>query len=205
VSCVSVIPFLHLSQIAPVVALFPSQFSLLNSPFCEAGNSTIVEESLQIHLFLQNEPKFRKSQMNVSKVLTMNYEKYDTWWTGTKRTQTNPNEPKFKIGKMNASSIVTKDYENICPCRAPKNEPKTNPICEKARNERNHLFYKELRKYAPPEASGQQTQSNPISMRMNVSLCATRPKAMLASIKWSGSYETHQIHLHLIASTDPCD
>jgi hypothetical protein len=58
----------------------------------------------------------------------MYYEKYDTWWTGTERTQTNPNEPKFKIGKMNASSIVTKDYENICPCGVPKNEPNSKPI-----------------------------------------------------------------------------
>jgi hypothetical protein len=45
-------------------------------------------------IFLQNEPKFQKSQMNVNNVLTMNYEKNDTWWTQKKRTQTNPNEPK---------------------------------------------------------------------------------------------------------------
>ena len=44
----------------------------------------------------------------------MNYEKYDTWWTQTKRTQTNPNEPKVKMGKMNVSSIVIKDYEEKC-------------------------------------------------------------------------------------------
>ena len=62
----------------------------------------------------------------------MNYEKYDTWWTQTKRTQTNPNEPKVKIGKMNASSIVTTDYENL-PLRSPENKPKTNPISSKAK------------------------------------------------------------------------
>ncbi len=33
-------------------------------------------------LFMQNEPKFRKSQMNVTKVLTRDYEKKDTWWSG---------------------------------------------------------------------------------------------------------------------------
>ena len=100
-------------------------------------------------LFLQNEPKFRKSQMNVNKVLTMNYEKYDTWWTGTKRTQTNPNEPKFKIGKMNANSIVTKDYENICPCGAPKNKPKTNPIPQKAKMRLNSILTKDYEDQPP--------------------------------------------------------
>jgi hypothetical protein len=44
--------------------------------------STLVECSLQIRLFMQNEPKFRKSQMNISTILTMNYDKKDTWWSG---------------------------------------------------------------------------------------------------------------------------
>jgi hypothetical protein len=34
---------------------------------------------------------------------------------------------------------------------AMKKQTQTNPICEKPRNERNHLFYNELRKLAPPE------------------------------------------------------
>ena len=55
-------------------------------------SSTIVENPLQIGPFLQNEPKFRKSQMNVNKVLTMNYEKKDTWWTRKKRTQNKPKQ-----------------------------------------------------------------------------------------------------------------
>jgi hypothetical protein len=51
-----------------------------------------------IKLFLQNEPKFRKSQMNVNKVLTKDYVQMDTWSNGKnepKRTQTNPNKPNF--------------------------------------------------------------------------------------------------------------
>ena len=32
-----------------------------------------------INLFMQNEPNFRKSQMNVNKVLAMDYEQMDTW------------------------------------------------------------------------------------------------------------------------------
>jgi len=72
---------------APVFCPLPNHLSCPTS-------STTVKESLQIGPFMQNEPKFPKSQMNVNKVLTMNYEKEDTWWTGKKRTQTNPNEPK---------------------------------------------------------------------------------------------------------------
>ena len=47
-------------------------------------------------LFLQNEPKFRKSQMNVSDLLTREYDKMDTWSSGKNEPKTNPNEPKTK-------------------------------------------------------------------------------------------------------------
>jgi hypothetical protein len=51
---------------------------------------TDVMSALQIKLFLQNEPKFRKSQMNVNKVLTKNYDKKDTWSIGKNEPKTNP-------------------------------------------------------------------------------------------------------------------
>ncbi len=40
---------------------------------------------------MQNKAKFRKSQMNVNKVLTKDYEEMDTWST---REKTKPNKPK---------------------------------------------------------------------------------------------------------------
>jgi hypothetical protein len=43
--------------------------------------------------FLQNEPNFQKSQMNVTDLLTREYEKKDTWWSGKNEPKTNPNEP----------------------------------------------------------------------------------------------------------------
>ena len=98
--------------------LFPEiRFTLHEIRNCPLHLSRALYKST---LFMQNEPKFRKSQMNVNKVLTMNYEKEDTWWTGKKRTQTNPISEK---PKMNVNSIVTKYYENICPCGVPKNKP----------------------------------------------------------------------------------
>ncbi len=74
-------------------------FSTLNFKFY----STFVEDSLQIALFMQNKPNFRKSQMNVNKVLTKDYENNSNWTLGEnepktnpKRTQTNPKRTQLK-------------------------------------------------------------------------------------------------------------
>jgi hypothetical protein len=68
-----------------------------------------------INLFLQNEPNFRKSQMNVSDLLTRECEQMDTWSSGKNEPKTNPNEPKtnpnFKKGKMNVTTCLTMNYE----------------------------------------------------------------------------------------------
>ena len=65
-------------------------FSTLNFKF----SSTLVEESLQISSFMQNKANFQKSQMNVNKVLTKDYEKRTLGQRGKKQSQTNPNKPK---------------------------------------------------------------------------------------------------------------
>jgi len=49
-----------------------------------------------INLFLQNEPNFRKSQVNVTAFITMNYAQMDTWSIRKNEPKTNPNEPNFK-------------------------------------------------------------------------------------------------------------
>ena len=120
-------------------------------------------------IFLQNEPNFRKSQMNVNKVFTMNYEKKDTWWAGKKRTQTNPKrtqyEPKqtrrrarggpiFQRPKMSASVYFTTNYENNPAARLRENKPNSNPIFQEAQNEPKLNCYKGLSKSAPPPACG---------------------------------------------------
>jgi len=75
---------------------------------------------------MQNKANFRKSQMNVTNLLTREYEKKDTWWSGKKQSQTNPNKAKFKKAKMNVTSIITKGYENKTPIRAPKKQSQTS-------------------------------------------------------------------------------
>jgi len=87
---------------------FVSHFVLRISDFASRRSSTSVENPLQIALIMQNKPNFRKSQINVNKVLTMNYEKKDTWWTGKKRTQTNPNKPNFRKAKNERKLICRK-------------------------------------------------------------------------------------------------
>ncbi len=65
--------------------------------------STNVMSALQNKLFLQNKANFKKSQMNVTKVLTKDYDPMDTWSIGKKQSQTNPNIAKFKKAKMNVT------------------------------------------------------------------------------------------------------
>jgi len=57
------------------------------------GISTTVKSSLQIRLFMQNKANFKKSQMNVNKVLTRDYEKRTLGERGKNEPKTNPNEP----------------------------------------------------------------------------------------------------------------
>ena len=82
-------------------------------------------------LFMQNEPKFRKSQMNVNNVLAKDYEQIDTWSIGKNEPKTNPNKPNLQNPQMNVNSILTKDYENNPALWLRQNKPKTNPISEK--------------------------------------------------------------------------
>jgi hypothetical protein len=60
------------------------------------GISTTVEESLQIRLFLQNEPNFRKVKLNVTKVLTKGYGQLDTWSIRKNKANSKPIQTQFK-------------------------------------------------------------------------------------------------------------
>ena len=66
-----------------------------------------------INLFLQNEPKFRKNQMNVTDLLTRNYDQMDTWSIGKNEPKTNPNEPKTNPIKANIMPIQTQYKPNL--------------------------------------------------------------------------------------------
>ena len=59
------------------------------------GTFTDVMSALQIRLFMQNKANFRKSQMNVNKVLTRDYDKKTLGGAG-KQSQFKANQSQFK-------------------------------------------------------------------------------------------------------------
>ncbi len=64
-------------------------------------DSTTIESSLQIKLFMQNKANFRKVKLNVNNVLTKDYDQLDTWSIRKNEPKTNPNEPKTNPIKAN--------------------------------------------------------------------------------------------------------
>ena len=72
--------------------------------------STSVENPLQIDLFMQNKPNFRKSQMNVNIYNTKDYENISDWTLGQNKPNSNPIKPNLRKAKMNVSLYVIEDY-----------------------------------------------------------------------------------------------
>jgi len=78
-------------------------FALCSCALC-LGISTLVECALQIHPFLTNKANLQKSQMNVTKVLTKNYAKMDTWSRGKNKANSKPIQSQ---NKANSNPIQT--------------------------------------------------------------------------------------------------
>ena len=97
---------------------------------------TDVMSALQIHLFMQNEPNFRKVKSNVNKVLTKDYVQMDTWSIRKNEPKTNPNEPKTNPILADKTPIRTQtnpiqtQTNPIYPVVAP-GEAGTKPISER--------------------------------------------------------------------------
>jgi len=91
-------------------------------PQATSLSSTLVECALQNHPFMQNEPNFRKSQMNVCPVNTMDYDKKTLGERGKNEPKTNPIKANFRKAKMNVNKVLAENYENISPIIAPKKQ-----------------------------------------------------------------------------------
>ena len=103
---------------------------------------------------MQNEPNFRKSQMNVNKVLTKDYEEKTLGEHGKNepktnpiRSQTNPIKANFQKAKMNINNVLTKDYNNMSNWAIFENEPNTNPIKPNFKSKKNLLFIRKVLYY----------------------------------------------------------
>jgi len=90
--------------------------------------STYVENPLQIDLFMQNKPKVKNAQINVSYFITSIYVKVDTWLSGKNKANSNPIKPNLRKAKMNVNSLTTKDYRKKDDFTVRINKPNSNPI-----------------------------------------------------------------------------
>jgi len=98
----------------PNMMLTPTQlctYALCSCALC-LPLFTLVVSALQIHLFMQNEPNFRKSQMNLNDLLTRDYDKRTLGERGKNEPKTNPNEPNLSLRSLWRSRIKP----NFKPC-----------------------------------------------------------------------------------------
>ncbi len=68
------------------------------------------EPSTNQLLFMQNKPNFRKSQMNVSNIITRNYKNFLPLAGQKNKPNSNPIKPNFQKAKMNVNLTLTRDY-----------------------------------------------------------------------------------------------
>ena len=82
---------------------------------------------------MQNKPNLLDAQMNVSSILTKDYE--NKWQRRVRKNKpnSNPNKPNFRRARMNINSLITKDYRKKDDFAVQKNKPNSNPISVKAK------------------------------------------------------------------------
>ena len=76
---------------------------------------------------MQNKANFGKAQMNVTKVLTMDYKNKTLGGSGKNKANTKPNKANLLNAQMNVTTFQTKAYENISNWTLDENKPNTNP------------------------------------------------------------------------------
>ena len=84
--------------------------------------------STNYNLIMQNKANFRQSQMNVTKVLTMEYKNKTLSRSGKNKANSKPNKANFPESQMNVNKVLTKDYENNSNCKLCENKANSNPI-----------------------------------------------------------------------------
>jgi hypothetical protein len=96
------------------------QLPITNYQGASGTISTTVERSLQIHLFMQNKPNLRKSQVNVNKVLTRDYEQRTLGKRGKNKPNSNPIQSQFKPNQSQNKANSNPNKPNFtltCLCR----------------------------------------------------------------------------------------
>jgi hypothetical protein len=120
--------------------------------------STLVEDSLQIDLFMQNKPNFRKAKMNINTYYTKAYNNKTAFRRVKNKPNSNPIKPNFQNAKMNISSLITKDYRKKDDFIVRINKPNF----QNGKNERKLNFNKGLQKKRSFSRPKNKPNSNPI-------------------------------------------
>jgi len=110
----TLVHFRHFRHFSSLLTIFPS---------------TLVERSLQISSFLTNKANFRKSQMNVSSFITMNYEQRTMNDEIKNKPNSNPIQTQYKPNSKPIQSQYKPNTKPICRGVA-SGEAGTNPISE---------------------------------------------------------------------------
>ena len=72
---------------------------------------------------MQNKPNFLNAQMNLTSLITVDYENIANCKLRENKPNTNPINPNFQKCKMNITIYITKDYENKIDLRLCLNKP----------------------------------------------------------------------------------
>jgi len=90
-----------------------NHLSLINNHLA-FGTSTTVERALQIAHFMQNKPNFPDTQMNVTKVLTKDYENETLGKRGKNKANSNPIQTQSNPIKANIMPKQTQSNSILC-------------------------------------------------------------------------------------------
>ncbi len=115
---------------------FGFTFYTLNFKF----SSTLVENPLQINLFMQSKPNLVRRRRIANSVYTTDYENKSNWTLGESKPNSNPIKPNLRKAKMNINSFTTKDYRKKDDFLVRINKPNFR----NAKNERKLIRYRGL-------------------------------------------------------------
>ncbi len=124
--------------------------------------STLVENPLQINLFMQNKPNLvrrRRIANDVNPYNTTDYERKRDWTLGENKPNSNPNKANLKKAKMNINSLITKDYRKKDDFVVRINKPNL----PEGKKMIQSVYLQRIMKKNAAKGYKKQTQTNPIS------------------------------------------
>ncbi|HIJ54216.1 MAG TPA: hypothetical protein HPP66_13865 [Planctomycetes bacterium] len=117
-----------------------AHFRHFSSVFTNFSSTTVVS-ALQIALFMQNKPNFQKAQMNVSSIITVDYEKRTLGERGKNKPNSKPIQTQYKPNQTQSNPIKA----NKMP-KQTQYKPNSNPISPPPLNTQSKTCQKPIMK-----------------------------------------------------------